>query len=136
GGLDTKTDPASVQPGRFLELINVRFVNPGRLSKRYGINPIPSATTDGGSITVGAALSTVGDELVEFDGAFVYSYLPSVEGWVSRGRAVSVVPSVRQVRRTHTEQQLNPDVAVLSGLEVTAWEDSGGGIRYAVVDST
>ncbi len=133
-GVDTKTDPKQVEPGKLLELKDGRFTRPGEIAKRNGFEVLSRSVEGGGVIEAGAALSTHGDELLLFDGRRVYSRLAATERWVDRGDAVSVIPSVRQVRRTHTSQQLNPDVAVVGGLEVTAWEDSGGGIRYSVVD--
>lgn len=135
-GLDTKSDPKQVAPGKLLELKDGVFTRPGEVSKRSGFELLSTTVDGGGAISAGAALSTHGGELLLFDGRRVYSRIAATERWTDRGDAVSVIPGVRQVRRTHTTQQLAPDVAILGGLEVTAWEDSAGGgaVRYSVVD--
>ena len=51
GGLDTKTDPFQVSPGKFISLVNSSFDAGGKLTKRNGFAPITTPTATPTSIT-------------------------------------------------------------------------------------
>lgn len=135
GGLDEKTDPKQVLAGNLLELSNGQFNKKGQISKRYGYDLLGNNTETGGTITQGEALSTFKDELLLFDGTNAYSYIENTGSWLSKGTAISVIGGGQQIIRRNDAQQLNPDVAYLNGVEVYAWEDSRGGVRYSAVDT-
>jgi hypothetical protein len=84
GGLDTKTDEKNVAAISFLELENLKFTKTGALSKRNGYAELVR-TTSGAAITAGAAVTSFNDELLQFDGSKLYTYLTSDEKWQSRG---------------------------------------------------
>ncbi len=135
GGIDTKTDPKQVLPGKMLDLQNVVFQQTGALSRRWGYSALGTGILGSSLfITACAAVNAFNNELLLYDGQQAYSYIPSENAWASRGPIVSVIQDNEQILR-NSSQQLSPDVAYLSGLEVYAWEDSRGGIRYSVVDS-
>jgi hypothetical protein len=135
GGLDGKTDPLQVQPGKLLELVNGEFTKQGVINKRSGYNVLSTAIEGGGSVTAAAAISSFQDELLLFTGTRVYTYAKATQTWVDRGVCVSVIVSEKTVRRTNDTQQLNSDVGYLSGIEVYAWEDESGSVNYSVLDS-
>lgn len=64
GGLDTKTDPKQVIPGKFLTLENAVFSSPGRLTRRGGHASVAA-------LTGAKCLAVRKNELVAFDGARV-----------------------------------------------------------------
>src|ERR1700677_3197035 len=78
-GLDTKTDPFQVSPGKFLSLENSIFTKGGQLTKRNGygaLTPLPDtnalyATTFNGNLTA------IGKDL--------QAYSQSTETWVNKG---------------------------------------------------
>lgn len=135
-GLDTKDDDKQVIPGKLLELQNGIFTNTGKINKRFGYDILTTNSNSGGTLTVGNALSSFNNELLQFTGTQILSYSPNSAVWVGKGNAVSVVATNNQVIRSGSTQQLNPDGNVASGIEVYAWEDSRGDVRYSVVDNT
>jgi len=136
GGLDTKTDPKQVLPGKLLALQNGVFQQTGALARRWGYKALGTSILGSSSaISAAKAVNAFGEELLLYDGMLAYSYLPSLDAWASRGSVVSVIQSQQDIVR-NTAQQLSPDCATLSGVTLTAWEDSRGGIRYSVTDAT
>lgn len=133
-GIDSKTDPHQLQPGSLLDAANAIFTNTGSISKRWGYEALPKAIL-GSLQTIGAcaAINTFQSELLAYDGLQALSYSSSNQAWVPRGGVVSVIQTDAQILRNNNEQ-LSPDFGTLSNVEVYAWEDSRGGIRYSVVD--
>lgn len=136
GGLAQKTAELIVQPNNVLALDNVRIAKAGQIDKRPGFTSLSQACSDGTTLSTIAALATFNGELLAFDGTRCLSYLESTATWVPKGRAMSVVTTQHSVIRSSTSVQSNPDGCPLDGLELYAWEDSRGGIRYAVFEST
>lgn len=132
-GLDRKTDPKQVVPGRLLELENGVFTSPGSIRKRNGLTSWTREIEGGDAFDTGRALSTYLDQLLLFDGSRVLSRLEATQRWLDRGPASSVVTDTDQVVRNGFVQS-EPDVAALRGVELYAYEDSRGGVRAAVVD--
>lgn len=134
-GLDTKTDFKTGLQTKLLELQNGVFTHKGSISKRFGYDELSTNIDGGDHITSGVALSTYKDELLCFDGSRVYSRLNATERWADRGQAISVIVSSDPVIANGYEQS-NPVLCVSSsGIEVYAWEDSRGHIRYSVLDT-
>ena len=149
GGVDTKTDPKQVLAGNLITLQNGLFNNTKEINKRYGdtqlsnaifFNPFVSHPTFTPEyITTAQAINVYNQEMLLFDGTNVYSYISEAETWSNKGIAASTITSDKQIVRTNNAQQLNPDVAVLNGSELYAWEDSRGGasgsVRYQINDT-
>ena len=135
GGINTKVDPKQLQAGELLTLQNAQFTKTGQLNKRPGYNTLNTTIEGGGQITEGAALTTFKNELIQFDGSNLYSYLPATGNWINRGVAISVIEEDTNIIRQSSSQQINPDFAYLNGMELYAWEDSSGGVRYSVLDT-
>lgn len=141
GGLDTKTDPFQVPPGKMLAAQNAVFKQTGAISRRWGYSALPTAVLGQGT-RVGAAqaIASFGEDLLLYDGTLAYSFAPAANAWVPRGAVTSLIQSNEQII-SNTNQQLSCDGAGLAtstttAVEVYAWEDSRGGIRYSVVDSS
>jgi hypothetical protein len=135
GGVDTKTHPAHVLPSKLLALQNGIFKQTGAIAKRWGYKKLGQGIL-GSSATIAscAAINAFSQELLLYDGQNAYSYSPARDAWASRGQVVSVIQSNQEIIR-NTAQQLSPDFGSLNGIDVYAWEDSRGGIRYSVLDS-
>jgi hypothetical protein len=90
-GLDTKTDPKQVLPGKFLDVQNSLFSSPGRAQKCLGRRAL-SQDVAGAALPIssGRAICTYDDELLLFDGSRAYSYDDAAEQWHDRGLALSV----------------------------------------------
>lgn len=135
GGIQSKTDAFQLQPPSLLELQNARFDKLGQLNKRFGYDTLTTNIIGGGTITNAFAIDNFNNELNLFDNKNIYTYIESNQNWANRGPAISLVNTNHQIIRTSAAQQLNPDSAFLNDIEVYAWEDSRGGVRYSVVDS-
>src|SRR5665213_502774 len=135
GGINTKIDPKQLQAGSLLTLQNGQFSKAGKINKRYGYDVLSSTIEGGGNITAGIELANYKNELILFDGINIYTYLPATGNWSNRGVAISITTEDKDIIRSSSSQQLNPDMAYLSGMEVFAWEDSRGGIYYSTLDS-
>ena len=135
GGIDTKTDPKQVIPGKLLDLQNGIFSQTGLVDSRWGYTALGTGII-GGLTNISKCAAVEGsynNELLMYDGQNAYSYIAANNAWANRGEVVSVIQTNQQITR-NSAQQLSPDSATLGGIQVYAWEDSRGGIRYSVVD--
>jgi len=135
GGLSSKTDDLQVSPGSLLELQNANFNKIGKLNKRFGYDILTTNVMNGGQITSASAIDIFNDELNLFDNQFLYTYIGASQSWANRGPAISLINTNNQIIRTSAAQQLNPDCAVLNGVEVFVWEDSRQGCRFSTIDT-
>src|ERR1700721_1050056 len=134
GGINTKVDPKQLAAGQLLTLQDGQFSKTGQINKRYGYDTLNTNIQGGSAISAGVALGTYNDELLLFDGTYVYSYISATGNWRNRGWAISVITADKTVISLSSAQQLNPDSNYLSGIQVFAWEDSRGGVYYNVLD--
>lgn len=151
GGLDTKTDPRIVQPGKLLQAQNVVFKQTGSLNRRWGYSRLGRGVQlpNTSPISNGQQLATYNNELLLFDAMNVWGYNARTDSWTNRasttnpnGSTYNVVQNNTSIQRT-TGQQVSVDSASLNGVDVYVWEDQtniGGviaanGIRYSVYDS-
>lgn len=132
-GLDTKTDPKSVVPGKLLLLENAVFKKRGQLAKRNGYQALTNLDVTGATIPTGGALEVFNGELLQYSNQTLYSYSAGIDRWVSKGSVVSAIVRTEQVIK-NTESQTQADSATNLGITVYGWEDSRGGVRAQVVD--
>ena len=128
-GLDLKTDPKQVTPGKFLALSNSVFTKGGLLTKRNGYSSLTTLNADYLSTltTFNGNLTAVGQSL--------YAYSQDTEQWINKGSIVPVSLSTLSLVRTSSSQN-TVDVAVTTnGLTCTVWGDSDGTSKYEVIDS-
>jgi hypothetical protein len=133
-GVDTKSDPRVLSFGPLTTLENGVFHKTGAIHRRSGhdvLGRVIFGSTEQIDAAVGVA--SFGDELLLFGGRNIYSWLGATENWVDRGTIVPVTAVDHQIIR-NSSQQVNPDVARLTGLRLVAWEDSRGGVRYSIQD--
>lgn len=129
-GLDTKTDPKQVQPGKMLSLSNAVFQKQGLLEKRYGFGSLPTlpALDTTTLATFGGSLAAIGTDF--------YNYAPETETWYNKGAITAVTTEVTPLVRSATSQT-KQDVAITpEGLSCAVWEDSDGTSKYQINDAT
>jgi hypothetical protein len=132
GGLDTKSDPRLVTPGKLLQAQNVIFKQTGSLNRRWGYQALPAqnsgATT---KPTKALALGQFNQQLLLFDGLYVQQYSPTFDSWEVASSAQALTSSAfapnctqknKSIVRT-SGQQISPDFATLGGIDVYVWED-------------
>lgn len=129
-GVETKVDPKQVIQGKLLELENAIFIKPGQVTKRNGYDNLGSI----GSTAYGSA--SFHDELLGFDGNNVKSYSASTMNFQTKGNAVSLEIGNKPVTSNAYAQTSQSGCFHPAGLYTYVWEDSRGGIRYSVVDSS
>ncbi len=126
-GIDSKTDPKQVQPGKFLSLVNSVF-DTGALKKRNGFGfssqlPVTNTTT---LTTFAGSLTAIGKSL--------YNYAPETSAWYSKGSITGATTDVVPLYRSASGQS-RQDVAVTStGFSCAVWADSDGTSKYQIND--
>lgn len=113
-GVDTKTDPWSLAPGKFLSLENSVFTTGGLLQKRNGYGALPSVAA--------TYLTTLNTNLIAV-GSTINAYSPSLNEWISKGSlqpcSLSVLPSIR-----NNQNQIQVDSVTAGGLVLTVYIES------------
>ncbi len=135
GGLNTKTDPKSLQPGQLEDLRNAVYRKGNRLDKRPGYDQLPNTETIFGEAIDGGAdgIATYQDELLMYAGQRLYSYAQGSAGWVDKGPMVSAIIKTRQIIKNSYEQS-EGDMAISGSIALYAWQDSDGQVRYSIED--
>lgn len=117
-GLDTKTDPRQVQPGKFLALQNTIFDKGGRLEKRNGFGQLPSLpdTNSTYCTTFNGNLTAIGTTL--------QAYNAGSKRYVNKGNIQGAELDVLSLIRSNTNQ-IQCDTAISSnGLVCTVFTDN------------
>lgn len=135
-GIDTKTDPKLVIPGKLTDLQNAVFTKAKQLIKRNGYSSFPTTIIGGGpqgpNLLAPVMVESFRDELVCADSGYLFSYSPSLSGWVLKGPYVSTEVTEKYVYQANSIGGY-VDCAILNGIAVYTWCDSFG---YAAVNST
>lgn len=134
GGIDTKVDPKYLAAGKQLMAQNVRYFNVNSAQKRFGQTALPQTIgVTGEQIQSGKALGTFNNELLLFDGTRLFSYAQSANTWVAKRNLTEVLIDASPVIRSAGSVS-GIASAIVSTIEIYAWEDSRGGVYYAVRD--
>lgn len=116
-GLDTKSDPFRVQPGKFLSLTNSVFNKQGQLTKRNGFDSLPTLpdanskflTTFNGNLTaIGRNLEALYD---------------SSKQWGNKGTLLPISLKVLPLVRSNTTQTQADSVVAPNGLICTVYTE-------------
>lgn len=134
GGLDTKTDPKFVAPNHTLTAQNVQYFGVSRCRKRYGQTALTqNIAASGASIGTGKALGVFNSELLEYDGTNMYAYATAQGSWFNRGALTEAL--VNRTPIVRTSGSVGGIASGIAGvLEAYAWEDTRGGVWYALRD--
>ena len=144
-GVETKTDPKQVPPGKLLELENGVFRSPGQLEKRNGHVKLSQTVATSGTITSSAALGRYGNELLLADGSDLYSYDNAADQWNDKGPFNSITTAKTAVVRNTATQRMQDSVLHPSGLQAFIYEQTSvtslgfpqyDGVFYSIVDTT
>ena len=127
-GLDLKTDPNQVQPGRMLALQNTVFNKGGLLQKRNGFTqqPTVSDTTSTVLATLNGGLLAIGDTLSALS--------QDTQTWLTRGSLHTVALDTTPLVRSSTSQTAVDAAQAPSGLVCAVFKDSTAGAQYQVSD--
>jgi hypothetical protein len=134
GGVETRQDPKQVPTAKLIDLQNGVFTRATSIAKRNGYQSLGTAIEGSGVVYRDpAALAARGDELILFAGDRSYSRRAQADAWSDAGPVSSVLATETPLVRTATIQSL-PDAATAAGVTVVAWEDSRGGVWWAIVE--
>jgi len=135
-GLDLKTDPFRVQPGKFLALQNSIFDKGGQLQKRNGfkaLSPLPSQSA--------SYLTTFNGNLTAL-GTTLESYSSGNATWIDKGPILPVDLATLPVVRNGYYQSQADSVVAANGLACVAYTEYTpvSGVltpthKYIVIDS-
>jgi len=136
GGIDTKTDEFQIIPGKLTLLENAKFQTAKKLRKVPGDSPL-SKSILGSTQKIGNAvqLSSFQQELVLNSGTNLYSYSADETAWSDKGLTFNVSLDTSPVIRDNYAQTSQDSATHSTGVQVFAWEDSQGGVRYSIVDN-
>lgn len=117
-GLDTKTDPLQVMPGKFLSLKNTIFSKGGLLQKRNGFNQLPSLpdTSNTFLTTFNGNLTAVGNTINAFS-------LGNNE-WLNKGTIQPVELGILPLIRSNTTQTQVDTAFAPNGTVCTVFTDN------------
>lgn len=136
GGIETKSDPKTVPTARLLGLQNARFGRALSLQKRLGYDSLGTSILGSATGYEDAhGLGARGDELVLFGEGTSYSYIEGVGAWSQIPDGVMSVKATDRALVKTISNQTACDYAAASGIAIVCWEDSRGGVYYAVVES-
>jgi hypothetical protein len=139
GGLDTKSNPLLVQPGKLLAAENL-CVRGGTLEKRPGSVALSDAALAGGSVSGADALATFRGNLLRWTATGLWARASSQ--WTQKADAADVLPL--EVRRESVAQGdatlANHSCATADGYTVYTWQVFNGvlaanEVRVTVVDA-
>lgn len=128
-GLDQKTDPWQVVPGKFLSLINYVFEKGKRLTKRNGFPKIASLPSAADATT----LTTFNDNLTAI-GTRLYAFSSGPMTWLDMGRTQPVQLSVRPIVRTAYSQSACDAAVSSDGIVCSVFLDGDGSYKYQIVN--
>ncbi len=134
GGVETKEDSKGVLPTELLVLENAVFDKVCTTVKRYGYEDLGVDLMGSDEMLPAVrALGKRGDELLAFTADEVYSHVADADRWIAAGDLRSVITSSTPVAKTGTNQTL-AECCINDGVALYAWEDSAGGVWYALLD--
>jgi hypothetical protein len=119
-GVDTKSDPKTVQAGKFLRLENARFGALGSVTKRDGHRALPTAILGGGNLVAPQMIESFKNELVCQDQGQLYAYSPTLQVWVPRGPYVSLGVSSDSISSASVPQILQAS-CLFGNYEIHTW---------------
>jgi len=127
-GLDTKSDPRQVQPGRFLELQNSVFTKNGLLEKRNGFAPLTPIQSG-----VSTSLATYGNSLLAISDS-LQAFSRETSLWIEKGAIQPIDLEAVPVIRTSLNDT-SADVAVASNGLAVVVSYNGTTCQYCIIDA-
>jgi hypothetical protein len=133
-GIDTKSDPKTLEIGNLSILENGVLKKKNRIDKRNGYNQIGKTIIGGAASPSVDNTATFKDELLLYANQNLYSYSKSTDQLADKGPCVSSIVTTDQIVK-NAYSQFQTDSAELNGVAVFAYEDTRSGIRATVTDS-
>lgn len=136
-GLDLKTDPFQVAPGKFLSLQNVVFSKGGLLQKRNGFGQLPSLPDNSNTF-----LTTFNGNLTAIGNA-INAYSAGTSGWINKGVTQPIELSTLPLIRNNLNQSQLDTAFASNGTMCVVYSEStpvasttATKFKFAVLDAT
>lgn len=129
-GLDTKTDPWQVTPGKFLSLVNSIFTKGGLLQKRNGYQNLTTISNAPYLTTLNGNLTAIGNTIT--------AYSADTQSVVTKGTIAPMQVSTLPMIRNSINQIQCDSVVAANGLVCVVYSEQNSGTtvyKYAVLDS-
>ena len=133
-GIDTKSDPKTLEIGNLSILENGVLKKKNRIDKRHGYNQIGKTIIGGAASPSVDNNATFKDELLLYANQNLYSYSKSTDQLADKGPCVSAIVTTDQIVK-NSYSQFQCDSAELNGVAVFAYKNLGAGIQATVTDS-
>lgn len=151
-GVDTKTDPKQIRPGKLALLQNGYFYTPQEIRKRPGFIQFTKLYADSANGTFGQLAAAYGlwtrndgKELLTADGQYLYSYAPAFGDWIRKSpyapanspTGTGYIPTtlrIDQIQR-ETDTLSAPNSAVGGNIQAFVWQAKAATVaRTTIVD--
>ena len=138
-GIDTKSDPRTLQAGQLLRLENGSFRSPGRIVKRdgmstsLGLSIIPHGGGDqfsgsiSGTVSAASGIMTYKDRLLMVDDRLLYSYDDASDMWATMGNLRRTLATTDPVFRGPTDLSATDGCIGSNGLRAYWFTDPAYG---------
>lgn len=125
-GVETKSDPYQVPPGKLLLLHNARFQRSKSLIKRFGYTPISKSLSTGGEISSGISAFGYKKEALIQDNSSLYAY-SNLNDWTKRSDLKNFDYSTQEVKsdgisKTNSVGSYDP----ITGIEIYIYSNNTG----------
>ncbi len=137
GGLDTKSDAKTLEPGKLLRLENGEFTKRGSVRSRPGHTAVSTSAIGGPSDDIygtPVGLGAFGKQLALLTTRSAYVYSTRANAW-SYTSAYNPISHVLEPYAAGNVEQTRGEVATSNGITVYAWEEPGTLVRFNVVDA-
>lgn len=91
-GIDTKSDPLQIMPGKLAALRNGILTATNSINKRNGTTAATNAILSGGTIPAGLTLDALNGQTVLADGNYINSYANASSHWIGGGTQGRFIP--------------------------------------------
>lgn len=127
GGVDTRTDPAQLQPPQLITQQDFSARATGALTPRYGVSPMSASL----GLQDVATIDATNDELIGCDSSSLYSYNFNVNQFIRRGDYTDFGLSVQNivdhtVNQNYTPNQTggvrNLSTAMIGNIGILVWD--------------
>lgn len=120
GGVDSKTDPKAVVPGKFIRLENAVFTKPNQIAKRNGSVALNSTIASVGSMSNPKLVHGYKNEIISADQNKLISYSTNQTAWESKGDYISTELTKLSIDQS-TPSSGYVDSAVLGNYVLYGW---------------
>lgn len=134
-GVDQFTDAPHVLASQLREAYNVRFREPPKAGKRYGLAQMPSVDLDGNVITRGTRLHAHRTNTILCSDSVGYVLAEKSNRWANRGRLSELHVERLPIHHDQAHDMKDADLAYNQGMLLVAWPAGQGQTTAVLIDT-